>query len=243
MFFLLARVAREQLELKMYEQARDNLISCMSKFGQDGWLALRSDCGQLLLQLSLATLDTVTMVRASLLLLHPEVALPNERKMQLEQTVLALLNGQPSAGLQPMQTPLILQVDQHHSFLRCSCSWSKSSQTVEESSVLQLRVTSTCSVRPLTASSLFVDMNPPNLSFTVSHAAGAKGIHVVQFKDGVGAAQADLSLAAQDCCVLQFSVRVDAVGLVHPRGFTFTIGSGIHSLQVIAQHVICNMLC
>ena len=49
--------------LPMYEQAREILNSCMSKFGQDGWLSLRSDCGQMLLQLSLATLDTVTMVQ------------------------------------------------------------------------------------------------------------------------------------------------------------------------------------
>ena len=47
----------------MYEEAREVLNSCMSKFGQDGWLSLRSDCGQMLLQLSLATSDTVTMLQ------------------------------------------------------------------------------------------------------------------------------------------------------------------------------------
>jgi hypothetical protein len=243
MFFLLARVAHEQLELKMYEQARENLISCMSKFGQDGWLPLRSDCGQMLLQLSLATLDTVTMVRTSLLLLHPEVAIPIERKLQLEQAVFALLNGQPSMGLQPMQVPLIMQVDQHHCLLRCCCSWAKSSQIVEQCGVLQLRVTSTCSVRSLTASSLFVDMNPANLSFTVSHAPGAQGVQAVEFKDGAGAALADLSLSTQDCgSELLFSVRVDSVGLVHPKSFTFTIGSGDHSLQVAVQHMLSDRL-
>jgi hypothetical protein len=53
--------------LRMYEQARETLNSCMSKYGQDGWLSLRSDCGQMLLHLSLATLDTVTMVQVWLL--------------------------------------------------------------------------------------------------------------------------------------------------------------------------------
>jgi hypothetical protein len=233
MFFLLACVAREQLELKMYEEARENLVSCMSKFGQDGWLALRSDCGQMLLQLSLSTLDTVTMLQASLLLLHPEVVLPMERKEQLERAVVALLNGQPSMGLQPMQAPLTMQVDQHHCLLRCSCSWVKSSQIVEDSGVLQLRVMSTCSVQPLVASALFVDMNPPSLSFTVSHAAGAQGVRAVEYSGGAGVAQADLSLSTQGSgSVLLFSLRVDSVGVVHPKGFTFTIGSGAHALQV-----------
>jgi hypothetical protein len=49
--------------MRMYEQARETLNSCMSKYGQDGWLSLRSDCGQMLLQLSLATSDTVTMLQ------------------------------------------------------------------------------------------------------------------------------------------------------------------------------------
>jgi hypothetical protein len=46
----------------------------------------------MLLQLSLATQDTVTMLHASLLLLHPDVILPRERKEQLQQAVIALLN-------------------------------------------------------------------------------------------------------------------------------------------------------
>ena len=193
--------------LPMYEQAREILNSCMSKFGQDGWLSLRSDCGQMLQQLSFATLDTVTMVQVgiisiyftvpdhlcsifmttqvSLLLMHPEVALPMERKTQLEEAVSALLNGKPSMGLQPMQVPLIMQIDQHHRLLRCSCSWENCSRIVEESGLLHLRVISTCSVLPLAASSLFVDMNPPNLSFTVTHAAGARGLRVVEYKDAL----------------------------------------------------------
>ncbi len=182
----------------------------------------------------------MTRWQASLLLLHPEVTLPSERKAQLEQAVIALLNGKPSMGLQPMQTPLVMQVDQHQRFLRCSCSWDKTSQVVEEAGVLQLRVSSSCSIQPIAASSLFVNMNPPNLSFTVSHHAAARGVQVVEFKDGAGAAQADLSVITDDSgSLFQFSMRVDSVGLVHPKSFTFTIGSGSHSLQVAAQRVFC----
>lgn len=175
-------------------------------------------------------------MQASLLLMHPEVILPMERKAQLEEAVSALLNGKLSMGLQPMQVPLVMQVDQHHRLLRCSCSWENSSQIVEESGLLHLRVTSTCSVLPLSATSLFVDMNPPNLSFTVTHAAGARGLRVVEYKDGAGAAQAELSLSTQGSgSAFQFSIRVDSVGLVHPKSFTFTIGTGAHSLQVTAK--------
>ena len=55
----------------------------------------------------------------------------------------------------------------------------------------------------------------------------------MEYKDGVGAAQAELSLSTQGSgSAFQFSIRVDSVGLVHPKSFTFTIGTGAHSLQV-----------
>jgi hypothetical protein len=256
MYFLLVLIAREQLEMNMYvahasspelncniwfmyDKAREILNSCISKFVQDGWLSLRSDCGQILLQLSLATKDTVTMVQASLLLLHPEVALPSERKVQLEQAIVALVHGKHSMGLQPMVAPLTIQVDQHHRLLRFSCFWEKTSLIVEECGLLCLRVTSTCSVAPLIASSLFVDMNPSNLSFSVSHVEGAGGVRIVEFKDGTGTAQADLSLNTQGSgSLLQFSLQLHSVGVVHPNSFIFTIGSGASSLQVVVPSVV-----
>ncbi len=181
----------------------------------------------------------MTWRQASLLLLHPEVALPSERKAQLEQAVVALLNGKPSMGLQPMQTPLVMQVDQHQRFLRCSCSWEKTSQIVEETGLLLLCVSSSCSMQPIVASSLLVNMHPSNLSFTVSHHAGARGVQAVEFKDGSGAALADLTVSTHDSgSLFQFSMPVDSVGLVHPKSFTFTIGSGSHCLQVAALRVI-----
>ena len=181
----------------------------------------------------------MTFLQASLLLLHPEVNLPSERKMELEDAVVALLNGRESMGLQPMQAPLLMQVDQHQPLLRCVCSWQKTTQIVEESGVLQLHVTSLCSMQPLAVSSLFVDMNPPNLSFTVTHHAGVHGVRAVEFKHGAGSAQADLSVSPRGSgSVFQFSVRVDAVGLVHPKSFSFTIGSGASSLQVAAPRVL-----
>jgi hypothetical protein len=191
----------------------------------------------MLLQLSLATQDTVTMLQASLLLLHPDVILPRERKEQLQQAVIALLNGQPSMGLQPMQSTLSMHVDQHHRLLRCTCSWAKTTQIVEECGVLQLRVTSSCSIQPLAVSNLFVDMTPPSLSFSVSHDASAHGVRCVEFKDGeaAGSAQANLSIGTHDSgSDFQFSVRVNSVGVVYPNSFTFTIGSAPHSLQVCA---------
>ena len=223
-----------QLEMKMHDQAKETLSSCMSKFGQDGWLSLRSDCGHLLLQISLETRDTPTMLQAALLLMHPDVTLPSGRKLDLEQAVVALLNGYPREGLQPLPQPLVMQVDQHHRLLRLSCAWEKTSQIVEESGVLCVRVTSTCSVQPLCAATLHVDMHPPPLSFTVSHLQGACGVRPVDFKDKQGGtAQADLVIdAGGSGSLLQFSVRVDAVGLVYPKGFTFTIGSGKHALQL-----------
>jgi hypothetical protein len=120
----------------------------------------------MLLQLRLATQDTVTMLKTSLLLLHPDVILPRKRKEQLQQAISALLNGQPSMGLQPMQSMLSMHIDQHHRLLRCTCSWAKTTQIEEECGVLQLRATSSCSIQPLAVSNLFVDMTPLSLSFS-----------------------------------------------------------------------------
>lgn len=164
----------------------------------------------------------MTFLQASLLLLHPEVNLPSERKMELEDAVVALLNGRESMGLQPMQAPLLMQVDQHQPLLRCLCSWQKTSQIVEESGVLQVHVTSLCSMQPLAVSSLFVDMNPPNLSFTVTHHAGVHGVRAVEFEHGAGSAQADLSVSPRGSgSVFQFKRACRRSGFGSPQKLFF----------------------